>query len=250
MKKWYLIFGIVMLIATTTTACQFKGNVRQEEEVNNNIDSSANLPENEREIIPIIDNADEWSKTLQADGSLVADLNGDSKDDTIQIEYDEKEGSQYIKKIEMVIEDSSNPFILSEYDASFEKLKLFDFDQDNKNELVIMFDTHGAGGQGTHDIYVLWLNSDEIIAKQMNNPITEDLVDIESTWNIDGIYNIEKVEYKEDIKFLVRQYIWGENGHADTIGDMVSIVSFNEEKNSFIAEESWLERANSPSTYK
>ncbi|MEG1459552.1 MAG: hypothetical protein RSJ40_09620, partial [Acetivibrio sp.] len=61
--------------------------------------------------------------------------------------------------------------------------------------------------------------------------------------NIDGIYNIEKIEYKEDIKFLVRQYIWGENGHADTIGDMVSIISFDEEKNSFIVEESWLERA-------
>ncbi|MEG1991746.1 MAG: hypothetical protein RR056_00045 [Acetivibrio sp.] len=223
MKKRYLIFGIVMLIVITTTACQSKGNVRK--------------------TIPIIDNADEWGKTLLADGSLAADLNGDSKDDTIQIEYGENEGSQYIKKFEIVIEDSSNPFILSEYDASFEKLKLFDFDQDKKSELVIMFDTHGAGGQGTHDIYVLWLNSDEIIAKQMKNPTVEDLVDIESTWNIDGIYNIEKIEYKEDIKFLVRQYIWGENGHADTIGDMVSIISFDEEKNSFIVEESWLERA-------
>lgn len=242
MKKWYLIFGVVMVIATTATACQLKGNISKEEEVNNNMDSSVNLPEKEREIIPVIDNADEWSKILLTDGILVTDLNGDGKDDNIQVIYGEKEGSKYIIKFEVAIADGSEPFTISEYDASFEKLKIFNFDQDNAEELVIMFDTHGAGGQGTHDIFVLWLNSNKIIAKQMNNPTAEDLADIEATWNIDGIYNIEKVEYKEDIKFLVRQYIWGENGHADTIGDMVSIVLFNEEKNSFIIEESWLER--------
>lgn len=168
-------------------------------------------------------------------------MNGDRKDDTIQIVYGEKEGSKYIIKFEIVIADRIGTFTKNEYDASFEKLKLFDFNQDNENELVIMFDTHGAGGQGTHDIYVLWLNSDEIIAKQMNNPTAEDLADIESSWTIDGIYDIEKIEYKENIKFLVRQYIWGK-GHADTIGDMVSIVSFNEDKESFMVEESWLER--------
>lgn len=45
--------------------------------------------------------------------------------------------------------------------------------------------------------------------------MAEDLVDIESSWNIDGIYDIEKIEYKEDIKFLVRQYILIEKDIAD-----------------------------------
>lgn len=63
MKKWYLIFGIVVVIATTVTACRFKENISKEE-VKNNTDSPVNPPENEREIMPVIDNADEWSKTL------------------------------------------------------------------------------------------------------------------------------------------------------------------------------------------
>ncbi len=60
--------------------------------------------------------------------------------------------------------------------------------------------------------------------------------------NIDGIYDIEKVEYnKEAEKLLVRQYVYGADGHADGIGDMVSIVCLDYKSGLLKSEQSWLE---------
>ncbi len=62
------------------------------------------------------------------------------------------------------------------------------------------------------------------------------------TWNMDGIYDIEKVEYnKEAEKLLVRQYVYGANGHVDEIGDMISIVYLDYESGLLKSEQSWLE---------
>lgn len=84
---------------------------------------------------------------MRMDNELVIDLNGDGQDDKIQIAYVDQEGSQYIADFEVIITGSDNTFTINEYDASFEKLELFDFNQDGVNELIIMFDTHGGGGQ-------------------------------------------------------------------------------------------------------
>lgn len=171
-----------------------------------NTDSAINTYEKGNEITPIIDHTDGWSTDLLKNGNLTADLSGDGKEDTIKITYAEREGSLYIAEFEVTIAGSENTFKLEAYDAAFEKLALFDFDGDNRNELIIMFDTHGGGGQGTHDIYILWLNSDKVLAKKINSTV-EIAANIESEWNMDGIYDIEKVQSNGVEKILVHQYV-------------------------------------------
>ena len=76
----------------------------------------------------------------------------------------------------------------------------------------------------------------------MINTVDGISVHIKETWEMDGIYDIEKAEYnKEAEKLLVRQYVYGENGHVDEIGDMVSIVYFDHKSGLLKSEQSWLE---------
>lgn len=114
----------------------------------------------------IIDEGNERTKILQKSDELIADFNKDSAEDSIQIIYEEKEGSKYINQFKLLLGGTKYPFIITDYDASFQKIVVIDMEQDNNNELVIIFDTHGAGGQGTHDLYVIELNTDEITAKK------------------------------------------------------------------------------------
>lgn len=188
----------------------------------------------------VVDEGDEWTRILQETDELIADFNKDSADDNIQIIYEEKEGAKYINQFLLSLGGAKYPFIISDYDASFQKIAVIDIDQDNNNELVVMFDTHGGGGQGTHDLYIIKLNTDEIIAKKINTTDTSSLKK-ESSWNIDDIYDIEKIKFGGIEKLLVRQYVWGDNGHADMIGNLISIVSLDEESNIFVVEESWME---------
>ncbi len=188
----------------------------------------------------VIDEGDEWTKILQETDELIADFNRDSIEDSIEIIYEEKEGTKYIKQFKLLLSGSKNPFIISDYDASFQKIEVIDVDQDSNDELIVMFDTHGGGGQGTHDLYVIKFNTDEIIAKKINTTDTSSLK-MKLSWNIDDIYDIEKIEFGGTEKLLVCQYIWGENGHADMIGNLISIVSFDDESNIFVVEEAWME---------
>lgn len=73
----------------------------------------------------------------------------------------------------------------------------------------------------------------------MNTTDTSTL-EIESSWNIDDIYDIDKIKFEGTEKLLVRQYIWGQNGHADMIGNLISIVSLDGESNIFEIEKTWI----------
>lgn len=188
----------------------------------------------------ITDECDEWTRSLQEKNELVADFNKDLVEDNIQIVYEEKEGAKYIDRFQFSLGGNEYPFVIDDYDASFQKIEIIDIDQDGNDELVIVFDTHGGGGQGTHDLYIIRLNTDEILAKKINTIDTSSLK-MDSTWNIDDIYDIDKIEFNGNEKLLVRQYVWGENGHSDMIGNLISIVSFNNELNIFLPEKSWME---------
>lgn len=240
MKKLYLIFGIVVLI-TIATSCGSKEGSLPTKEKEQEIDTDSILTNDDRENTTL--NSDEvakWNEILLSEGELNTDLNMDGKKDSIQITYEEKEGSEYIKKFELKINGINQSVIIEDYDASFEKLDFFDFNQDKLYELIIMFDTHGGGGEGTHDIYILWINSDELVLKKLDT-MRKNMENDNTPYNIDDIYAIEKESYKGKERVLVRQYMW-EKSHAETIGDMVSIVSLNRDDNSFVVEESWIEK--------
>ena len=197
---------------------------------------------NKSQIVFVEDDSATWSRDLWATGMLVTDLNKDGVDDTIHIENTEIEGSQYISKFEVKLSNTESGFLISEtYDASFEKMKMVDIDQDTNEELILLFDSHGAGGQGTHDLYVLWLKEDGVVARMIDT-IDATTVHIEPDWNVDSIYDIDKIEYNGDKKLLVRQYMWGGDEHSNWVGDLVSIVSFDSESGLFKAEEAWIEQ--------
>lgn len=200
------------------------------------------LDDKSKEITFINDPCDEWTDTLKETGSLNADLNQDGIEDDIQIEYVEKEGTLYIDRFAVSLGECRHSFVIDEaydYDASFQKLERIDLDHDNIDELLLLFDTHGCGGEGTHDLYTLWFHEDGIAAQKMS---TEDMTFSMpgETWNIDDIYDIDKVELEGKEKMLVRQYIWGEEGHADQKGTLVSILSYNARLNQFEIEKCWM----------
>lgn len=196
----------------------------------------------ENETAQIDDPAAEWSRILQNDGILNADINGDGQDDLVKITYIELEGSRYIEAFELSLAGLEHTFKIEEnpYDASFVKMLLYDFDKDNTDEIMLLFDTHGGGGEGTHDLYMLRQDSDNLTGERIS-PYVEDFEYEDSSWTIDGIYDIEKVLQDGEEKLLAYQYVWGAEGHSDAVGNMVSEVSFRKESNSFSAEKSWIE---------
>lgn len=205
-------------------------------------ESPSKSDDKSKEITFVEDPCDEWTNTLRETGSLNADLNQDGIEDDIQIEYVEKEGTLYIDRFALSLGECRHSFVIDEIDAyiaSFQKIELIDLDHDNIDELLLLFDTHGGGGEGTHDLYTLWFHEDGIVAQKMS---TEDMIFSMpgEAWNIDDIYDIDKVELEGEEKLLARQYVWGEEGHADQEGTLVSILSYNAKSNQFEIEKCWM----------
>lgn len=218
MKK-YLIFFISIIVLA---GCQSKENSENHLEVSN--------------INPVEDEGDEWTSIILKEGELITDLNADGCDDVIKISYKNIEGSNCISNFEIIIMGDSSVYSIKNYDASFEKLERMDIDKDGVEDIIFLFDTHGSGGQGTHDIFLFNHSSLKKLSSSLD--INEEL---KAENNVDDIYFMEKIIYNEEERLLVRQYLYGEEGHADGKGDMVSIVSFDSSTDAFIKELSWLE---------
>ena len=114
---------------------------------------------------------------------------------------------------------------------------------------------------------MLWLKEDGVVARMIDT-IDAITVHIEPDWNVDSIYDIDKIEYNGDKKLLVRQYMWGGDEHSNWVGvswststififsneasyvslikkpDSVfdNLVSFDSESGLFKAEEAWIEQ--------
>lgn len=195
---------------------------------------------------PVADETAEWSRTLADSNVLEADLNRDGQTDSIYMECVEEEGAQLIFEFEIQISGFRNPCILNELDgsyrqldASFEKLELFDLNGDGTDELILMFDSHGAGGQGTHDIYVVWMDGKELSARKVGQDV-EGRADLSTADGVDGIYSLEKISWDGEVKLLVRQYAW-KGAHSDGFADVLSLVRMEKGADRFRAEDSWTE---------
>lgn len=245
MKKSYLLFVIIIASLMFGCAAQEYGN--EDNRDSNGISAAA---ENEwlsksddisEKITFVDDKCEEWTNTLKENGRLIADFNQDMIEDSIRIVYEEKEGSQYIAQFELLSGEGTDSFAINDYDASFQKIEMFDIDNDDRDEMLLLFDTHGGGGEGTHDLYVIWFSADGITDQKINT-LDRSFFPMESSWNVDDIYDIDRIEFEDEEKLLVRQYVWGENGHSDAIGNLMSMVSFDKELNKFEVGKCWLEK--------
>lgn len=185
---------------------------------------------------------------LHKNGKVLVDANEDGIADTFRIDYVDREGGLYIEEFEFSLGEGGSFRILESelpytFNGHIEYIDTFDFNEDEKEELLVMFDTHGGGGQGTHELYVLWLEEDGSII--FDGPISHvempDTVRLELSEEarVDTIYHVQKIEVEGKLCLQVRQYAW-ENFHTDSIGDLVSIVSLEKGSNTLVAEEAWL----------
>lgn len=244
MKKMMFIVGIILLISTGCSKEVIDTeNLTESSESEVSIHVDVNDEQgNTNQVSSLPSQASTWTETLRETHELSFDLNNDNQEDVIYISYEEKEGSPYIKKFEVKVSGSDTSFVIEDYDASFEKLETIDFDKDSTDELLILFDTHGGGGQGTHDIFVLSIENGLLYVYNIKSVINEK-AEIDASWNIDDPYTFEKVLYNETEEILIRQYVWDEQGHSNHIGDLISIISFSKENNNFFSKNSWMEVA-------
>jgi hypothetical protein len=88
------------------------------------------------------------------------------------------EGTWYIKLISVTLEGKEYPYVIHDYDATFLKLATLDSVDASGTPvttLLLFFDTHGGGGQGTHDILMLTPSNGD--ATGLKGGFFNDLVD-------------------------------------------------------------------------
>lgn len=182
------------------------------------------------------DQSTTWTQQLASKGEVTADLNGDGLDDHIHITYiDAGEGEQRISELEIEVSGYQEKVQLydflknnSSYSADFKKIMLYDLEENGTEEMLLLFDTRGAGGMGTVDIFSIWLQDDAIECIKMDTALPSS-----DYYNVDHIYDVEKVLYKGKERLLVRQYAYGEQGHSDGIAERIAIVELGADQKSF-----------------
>ncbi|MDR3310857.1 MAG: M56 family metallopeptidase, partial [Oscillospiraceae bacterium] len=219
----------------------------------------------------------EWSdKLLDADNTalydekfLEADFDLDGLTDYIRLRSSDTDtpGEWYTAYLEIGFGGAANPLIRTDWRFhSFEKLGRLDVSGDGAYELLLMFDTHGSGGAGTHEIYIVSKGaeitmttlSEAIDAGRYNVSVTftaaktirltnalgelvsefdirSDEYDIlyggdelykSQAGNADGFYDFGVVSYRGKEHLMIRQYVWG-IAHGDHIADILSLLSYD-----------------------
>lgn len=250
-KKYYILY---LLFALWLSGCSADSSLdtagstdTTASELSETIVTELYENEDEEDGLKILE-VDKCVHTLHKNGKVLVDADEDGLADTFYIDYGDREGGLYIEEFGLILGGGGSFRILESerpdtFNGHIEYIDSFDFNEDGKEELLVMFDTHGGGGQGTHELYVLWLEEDGSIIS--DGPISHvempDTVrpELSEEARVDTIYHVQKVELEGKLCLQVRQYAW-ENFHTDSIGDLVSIVSLEKGSNKLIAEEAWL----------
>lgn len=257
MKKTYIALYLVMILVLsacgvdetkdTVSVSDILTGTEAESMAEESSVSEIMMAEDEDEELQIIE-VDKCVHFLHKNGEVLVDANKDAIEDSFRIKYVDREGGLYIEEFEFALGGGSSFRILESelpytFNGHIEYIDSFDFNEDGKEELLVMFDTHGAGGQGTHELYVLWLEEDGSIIS--DGPITHvemsDTVrpDLSEAARVDTIYQVQKVELEGKLCLQTRQYAW-ENFHVESIGNLVCIVTLEKGSNELVAEEAWL----------
>jgi hypothetical protein len=126
----------------------------------------------------LIESEYDTAKSLELRENRKVEVMLDEKTCVVTFEDIIMEGSLYIKLLSVTLEGKEYPYVVHDYDATFLKLATLDsVDASGASVpiLLLFFDTHGGGGQGTHDI--LMLRTDNMKASGLSGGFFNDHVD-------------------------------------------------------------------------
>lgn len=184
-------------------------------------------------------------------GTFTGDWDKDGTEDSLNIETEEQEGSEIIKKLELNVSGCAAPYVLEDLNYYFIDIIPGDFDADSEPEILLLFDMRYAGANGclglrlldltdtgyvdlTEDFFTGFEYSVEVKAGE-NGSYTVSRTDGEpmeiragnvsesSIGMVTGFYSLDVLRDSEDVCFLeIKQYVAGEY-MTDHVGDVVSI---------------------------
>ena len=151
---------VLFLTISSFSACSFENEavIEKKDAIEPQVDFN-----NKNEDLP---NTETWTSELSNQGELIIDLDGNTQDDKIILAYEEIEGERTLKDFYVLIDEEKVSLFDDTIEVkdeqrhmTLEDILAFDFNEDSKPEYVFLFDTHGAGGNGTHEVYILWMNN-------------------------------------------------------------------------------------------
>lgn len=247
-----LVIGIICTFLTAcNTSTQTENIAKKEQEAHDKTAMNYNEPEvtNKEESWSLIENKldIEWSKVLREQGNIQFELDGQKG--YIDIQYSKPEGGTFISHLEVGFDGIKEPLVITDYDASFEKLGTLDTDNDGKKELFLLFDTHGAGGQGTYELMLIKRDETAVIATKISEHIDKNMFNVKVEFTKDKMINLLKedgsiknklkiVNNYYDFLYDERELYQSTEGKADGIYDF-AIVRWNEEDRLMIYQYVW-----------
>lgn len=96
-------------------------------------------------------------------GRIAGDWNGDGAEDVLTVDVVEREGSEFIEKLELNVSGSDVPYVIRDQDHDFLDLIPGNFDSDEDTEILLVFDMRYAGANGTIGIQLLDFNGSEYV---------------------------------------------------------------------------------------
>ena len=242
--------AVLMLMICMCTACSKQQETTQQysnpsrDDANSEIKTNSETKTNSENDLP---DTSSWTKTLTDKGVLDIDLDRNNIDDEIILSYEDCEGSQRIKDFYVSLNET-NKIGLSESgdklsdeqsDMTLENVLSFDYNMDSQPEFVFLFDTHGVGGNGTHEAWILWIGDNPRFEKLDCLKYYAEGEDNSEKGGLDTLYKIERVE-GDDSKMKTYQYSYLD-GHSDYNGDLVSLIGYDKTDNKLKVLDSWKE---------
>lgn len=184
-------------------------------------------------------------------GTFTEDWDKDGTEDSLNIETEEQEGSEIIKRLELNMSGSGVPYVLEDLYYYFIDIIPGDFDADSEPEILLLFDMRYAGANGCLGLRLLDLtdtgyvdltegfftgfeysvevkageNGSYVISRTGGEPmeINVDNVPESAIGMVTGFYSLDVLRDSEDVCFLkIKQYVAGED-MTDHVRDVVSI---------------------------
>lgn len=198
-------------------------------------------------------------------GTFTGDWDKDGTEDSLNIETEEQEGSEIIKKLELSLSGCAAPYVLEDLYYYFIDIIPGDFDADSKPEILLLFDMRYMGANGSLGLRLLDLtdtgyvdltedfftgfeysvevkageNGSYVISRTGGEPmeINVDNVPESADGMVTGFYFLDVLQGDDAAYYIrIKQYVAGEY-MTDHEGDVVSIWKVRDGRLNCISEE-------------